>query len=97
MNGNVINFIVGYAIVINIIGIAIIWIKVKTKALEKVPDALLTLIQIIISMIGGFIGTLVGAEMLNFRTDTKIFKRWIPLIIAIEIAIIIYILYQKFA
>lgn len=97
MEANVINFIVGYLMATNIIGIALIWLKIKTKALEKVPDSVLTLIHIIISMLGGFIGTLVGAEMMNYRTDTKIFKRWIPLILIIEFAIIIYILYQKFA
>lgn len=97
MDGNVINFIVGYLIVTNLIGIALIWTKIKTKALNKVPDSVLTIIHIIISMIGGFIGTLVGAEMMNYRTDTKIFKRWIPLILTIEFIIIIYILYEKFA
>lgn len=97
MDVNVINFIVGYVMGTNIIGIALIWTKVKTKALNKVPDVVLTLIHIIISMMGGFIGTLVGAEMMNYRTDTKIFKRWIPLILTIEFAIIIYFLYQKFA
>ena len=97
MEAKVINFIVGYVMTTNIIGIALIWVKIKTKALEKVPDAVLTLIHIIISMFGGFIGTLVGAEMMNYRTDTKIFKRWIPLILALEFAIIIYFLYQKFA
>ena len=71
--------------------------KNKNKALEKVPDAVLTLIHIIISMFGGFIGTLVGAEMMNYRTDTKIFKRWIPLILVIEFAIILFVLYEKFA
>lgn len=97
MDANVINFIVGYTMVTNIIGIALIWIKVKTKVLEKVPDTVLTIIHIIISMLGGFIGTLVGAEMMNYRTDTKIFKRLIPIILIIELAIIIYVLYEKFA
>ena len=97
MDANVINFIVGYGMALNIIGIALIWIKIKTKALEKVPDSILILIHIIISMLGGFIGTLVGAEMMGYRTETKIFKRWIPLILVIEFAIIIYFLYQKFA
>lgn len=97
MDANVINFIVGYTMVTNIIGIALIWIKVKTKVLEKVPDTVLTIIHIIISMLGGFIGTLVGAEMMNYRTDTKIFKRLIPIILIIELVIIIYVLYEKFA
>ena len=48
MDANVINFIVGYVMTTNIIGIALIWVKIKTKALEKVPDAVLTLIHIII-------------------------------------------------
>lgn len=97
MNRDLISFIVGYGIIINIIGIVLIYLKTKTHIMDKIPQGLLNLIHIIISMVGGFIGTLVGAEMLGYQTDTKIFKRWIPFILFVEICIIIYVMYSKFS
>lgn len=95
MNSDLINFVVGYVIIVNIIGISLIYLKVKTNIMDKIPILLLNLIHIIVSMIGGFIGTLVGAEMLGYGTDTKLFKRWIPLIIFVEACVIIYAMYTK--
>ena len=96
MDRDLINFIVGYAIIINLIGIILVYLKVKTHIMDKIPQGLLNLVHIIISMLGGFIGTLVGAEMLGYGTDTKIFKRWIPLIIFAEVCVIIYVMYSRF-
>lgn len=94
MNNNLISFLVGYIIIINLIGISLVWLKSHTD-LIKISEPLLNTIFIVISMIGGFIGVLVGAEMLGYKQDSKLFKRWIPFLVFIEICIVVYIVYQN--
>ena len=94
MNSNLINFLVGYFIVINLAGIALIYLKTNTK-LIKIKKGILNLIIIILSAIGGFIGVLVGNEMLNYDMESKLFRRWIPLLIFIEICIGLFIVYKN--
>ena len=85
------NFIVGYSICINIIAYLLIWFKVRTTYL-KIDENVLNIIYILISILGGFVGLLVGREMFNYESDSKIFKRWIPLIIVIEVCIALVII-----
>ena len=94
MDNNLIKIIVGYVISINIISIVIMWLKVKTK-LIKISERGLNIIFVIFAAIGGFIGVLVGNEMINYAPGSKLFKRWIPLIIFIEICAIGYVIYRN--
>ena len=54
------------------------------------------IILFVISVIGGFIGTLLGVEMLQYEPDNKIFKKWIPLCVFIEVCIILFIWYKQY-
>lgn len=94
MDSNLINFLVGYFIVLNLIGITIVYLKANTP-LIKISKKLINTILTIISLAGGFIGVLVGAEMMGYEQENKLFKRWIPFFIFIEICIILYIVYQN--
>lgn len=95
MDVNFINFFIGYFIVINIVGIVLIWIKQNTDFI-KTPNKVLNIVFLVLSLVGGFIGVLVGAEMFHYEQENKLFKRWIPFFIFIEVCIIIYIVYQNF-
>ena len=85
------NFIVGYFVCINIIAYLLIWLKVRTTYL-KLDEKILNIAYILISILGGFVGLLVGREMFNYESNSKIFKRWIPLIIVIEVCIALAII-----
>lgn len=85
------NFIVGYFVYINIIAYLLIWFKVRTTYL-KLDEKILNIAYILISILGGFVGLLVGREMFNYESNSKIFKRWIPLIIVIEVCIALAII-----
>ena len=94
MNLDLINFVVGYFIAINIVGFVLIWIKQNTEFI-KTPNKVLNILFLVLSLVGGFIGVLVGAEMFHYEQDNKLFKRWIPFFIFIEVCIIIYVIYQN--
>lgn len=94
MDVNLINFFVGYFIVINLVGIVVIWIKQNTDFI-KTPNKVLNIVFLILSLLGGFIGVIVGAEMFHYEQDNKLFKRWIPFFIFIEMCIVFYLLYQN--
>lgn len=94
MNSNLVNILVGYFILINMIGIVLMYLKTNTK-LIKIKKGILNLIFIILSTIGGFIGVLVGNEMLNYDMESKLFKRWIPVLIFLEICIGLFVAYKK--
>ena len=89
-----VNFIVGYFIVINLIGISLIWIRVNTDYI-KMSEKILNIIYLIVSMIEGFVGILIGAEMFEYKNRNKMLKIWIPLLVFIEACTIIFILYQN--
>ena len=94
MDSKLISFLVGYFFAINIVSIVYIWLNAKTNLIkwkEKNKD----LISIIFSVIGGFVGILLGSEMLQYKQDKKLYKRWIPLIIFVEFMIIVFIVYKK--
>ena len=94
MESKLISFLVGYFFVINIVSIAYIWLNAKTNVI-KLNEKSKDLISVIISVIGGFIGILLGCEMLQYKQDRKLYKRWIPLIIFVEFMIIVFIVYNK--
>ena len=94
MDSKLISFLVGYFFAINIVSIAYIWLNAKTN-LIKLKEKSKDLISVIISVIGGFIGILLGCEMLQYKQDRKLYKRWIPLIIFVEFMIIVFIVYNK--
>lgn len=94
MSEKMISFLVGYLIAINIISYIYILFDAKTELIkwkEKTKD----LVSVILSMIGGCVGVLVGAEMLKYKQDKKLYKKWIPFIIFIEISIILISIYEK--
>ena len=88
-----VNFIVGYAICINIISYMFIWLNIRTKYI-KIDKKWVDTIYLIFSILGGFVGIMVASEMFNYRRKEKLFKRWIPLVILIEVCIILYIIYK---
>ena len=94
MDSKLISFLVGYFFAINIVSIAYIWLNAKTN-LIKLKEKNKDLISVIISVIGGFIGILLGCEMLQYKQDKKFYKIWIPLIIFVEFMIIVFIVYNK--
>jgi len=94
MESKLISFLVGYFFVINIVSIAYIWLNAKTNVI-KLNEKSKDLISVIISVIGGFIGILLGCEMLQYKQDKKLYKIWIPLIIFVEFMIIVFIVYNK--
>ena len=96
MDSGLISLLVGYAIIINMIGFIMIYLKVRTDYI-KLSERKMNTVLMILSLIGGFIGVLTGAEMLQYERDNKLFKRWIPLIIFLEIVGIVLIIYSNSA
>ena len=89
-----IKILVSYFIIINIISLSIIWLKSKTETITM-DTKKFNMILFIISILGGFIGTLLGVEMLQYEQDNKLFKRWIPICVFIEVCIILAIYYRN--
>lgn len=87
------SFIIGYLIIINILSYIWIWILSETDYI-KLSDGILNTIFIIQTLIGGFVGLLVASKMLSYKTNERIFKKIIPLIIFIEAVIAIYVWYN---
>ena len=88
-----VNFIVGYVICINMISYLFIWLNIRTGFI-KLDEKWVDTIYLVMSIFGGFVGIVVASEMFNYRKKDKIFKRWIPLVIFIEVCIIFYIIYK---
>lgn len=88
-----ISFIVGYVICINLISYLFLWLNVRTKYI-KMDKKWVDTIYLALSILGGFVGVIVAAEMFNYGKNEKIFKRWIPLVIFIEVCIILYVIYK---
>ena len=87
------SFIIGYVICINIISYLFMWLNVRTKIInisKKLEDTL----YLCLAILGGFVGIMIASEMFNYRRDEKIFKRYIPLVIFIEVCIILYFIYK---
>ena len=78
-----INFIIGYLIVINIVPMILIYVDYTFKI--KIKEDVLMFIYFIIGLIGGGIGIIITSQMFNYRRDAKIIKRWIPLILFVQV------------
>lgn len=94
MDMNVLKVVMGIIIFINIVGISVEWISLNTK-LIKWDNAKLNLFYVIISMFGGFVGVLLGAEMFGLKENNKVLKRLIPTIVVIELIILLFVYYLK--
>ena len=87
------SFIIGYVICINMISYLFMWFNVRTKIInisKKLEDTL----YLCLAILGGFVGIMIASEMFNYRRDEKLFKRYIPLVIFIEVCIILYFIYK---
>ena len=94
MDMNVLKVVMGIIIFINIVGISVEWISLNTK-LIKWDNAKLNLFYVIISMLGGFVGVLLGAEMFGLKENNKVLKRLIPTIVVVELIILLFVYYLK--
>lgn len=94
MDMKLINILVEYFIAINLISLVLVYLKGKTNIIN-IKNQIFNIICIILSIIGGPLGVLLGVEMANYERDNKVFRKWIPFIIFIEIAVIIVIIYNK--
>lgn len=83
------NFIIGYLIVINIVPMILIYVDYTFKI--KIKEDVLMFIYFIIGLIGGGIGIIITSQMFNYRRDAKIIKRWIPLILFVQVIIALII------
>lgn len=84
------NFIIGYLIVINIVPMILIYVDYTFKI--KIKEDVLMFIYFIIGLIGGGIGVIITSQMFNYRRDAKIIKRWIPLILLIQVVIALIVI-----
>ena len=57
------------------------------KKFIKIKSNNMNMIYLILSIIGGFVGVLVTSQMFGFKRDEKIIKKWIPIIVFLEVAI----------
>ena len=80
-----INFIIGYLIVINILPMILIYIDYTFNL--KIKEDILDFIYIIIALFGGSIGIIITSKMFMYKRDDKTIKRIVPLILFIEIVI----------
>lgn len=85
-----INFIIGYLIVVNIVPMILIYVDYTFKI--KIKEDVLMFIYFIIGLIGGGIGIIITSQMFNYRRDAKIIKRWIPLILLIQVVIALIVI-----
>ena len=60
----------------------------------KIKEDVLMFIYFLIGLIGGGIGIIITSQMFNYRRDSKIIKKWIPLILFVQ-AVTAFILVCK--
>ena len=84
------NFIIGYLIVINILPMILIYVDYTFEI--KIKEDVLMFIYFLIGLIGGGIGIILTPQMFNYRRDSKIIKRWIPLILFVQVVIALVII-----
>ena len=89
-----VNFIIGYLIIIN--SISMIYMYADMKNIVKAKEGTIKFIYLILGIIGGSIGILVTSQMFGYKKDDKIIKRIIPLIIFIEVVIIGYFFVKEY-
>lgn len=84
------NFIIGYLIVINIVPMILIYVDYTFNI--KIKEDVLMFIYFLVGLIGGSIGIIITSQMFNYRRDSKIIKKWIPLILFVQIVIALVII-----
>ena len=89
------NVVISYLIAVNIVAMIFMYICAKTT-LIKFTDSTINFILVIISILGGSLGILVTSQLINYKRDEKILKKFISLIIFIEVVVILFILYQSY-
>lgn len=58
----------------------------------KIKEDVLMFIYFLIGLIGGGIGIILTSQMFNYMRDSKIIKRWIPLILFVQVVIALVII-----
>ena len=86
------NFIIGYLIVINILPMILIYIDYTFNL--KIKEDVLDFIYVIIALLGGSIGIIITSKMFMYKRDNKTIKRIVPIILFIEI-IIAFVIFSK--
>ena len=86
------NFIMGYLIVINILPMILIYVDYTFEI--KIKEDVLDFIYFLIALFGGSVGIIITSQMFNYNRNDKIIKRWIPFILFIEIVIAFVIIYK---
>lgn len=85
-------FLIGYPIVINVIGFLLMGIdKFRAKRRGfRVPEATL----FIIAIIGGSIGSLLGMHIFRHKTRHRSFTIGMPVILVIQIIFVLILIFQ---
>lgn len=85
-------FLIGYPIVINVIGFLLMGIdKFRAKRRGfRVPEATL----FIIAIIGGSIGSLLGMHIFRHKTRHRSFTIGMPVILVIQIVFVLILIFQ---
>lgn len=89
-----INLGIGIFIIVNLTAFILIYLKQKTKILEKMNEKLLIYILIFLSAIGGYIGVKTAGEMYEYKIIEKPYSKIMKYIVAIEVFIILYYIYK---
>ncbi len=86
---NFINYIIAYLIIINLITFIFFWNDKRRSKKEvwRIPEK--TLMGLCV--IGGSIGGLLGMRVFHHKTRHALFVRGIPIIIALEIGLVLFL------
>ena len=84
------NFVIGYFIVINIIPMIIIYADITVNF--KMSNQMLNFLYVVLTLIGGGIGIIMASQMFGYRRDEKAMTRTIPIIVILQIIIIFCVL-----
>lgn len=81
-----------YLAIINIVTLIVYGVdKLKAKRHQwRIPESTL----ILLAVIGGSIGALLGMKIWHHKTKHKKFKYGIPIILALQLALAVYIMYS---
>ncbi len=89
------NFIIGYLVIINCISMIFMYMDMKTD-LIKLEKGTINFIYALLAIIGGSVGILVTSQMFGYKKEEKIIKRFIPFIVFLEVIIIGIIIIKKY-
>lgn len=89
------NFIIGYLVIVNCISMIFMYIDMKTD-LIKLEKRIINFIYALLAIIGGSIGILVTSQMFGYKKEDRIIKRFIPFIVFLEVIIIGIIIIKKY-